>query len=159
MAFFSACGRLFLSFSFFLFAAFFLSLRVLLAPRGAFCFLKTHGHLDEMGRRRPIQVVVQTYLLTNFPVLSHPSLEAVSGAQVFLKQYLFLTHRLQRKPLDGTAPGLILARRGIDVTRLTPSADAHVLTFFFRLILGLAFLSCFPDGHVEIAPFGDMKSP
>ena len=50
-----------------------------------------------------------------------------------------------RKPPDGTAPGVILARRGIDVNPLdSVSADAHFLPSFSRLILGLAFLSCFP---------------
>ena len=50
-----------------------------------------------------------------------------------------------RKPLDGTAPGVILARRSIDVNPLdSVTADAHFFPSFSSLILGLVFLSCFP---------------
>ena len=50
-----------------------------------------------------------------------------------------------RKPHIGTAPGVILASRGIVRIQadFTP-ADAHFLPSFSRIFLGLAFLSCFP---------------
>ena len=50
-----------------------------------------------------------------------------------------------RKPPVGTAPGVILVSRGIVILQTdSVSADAHFLHSFSRLILGLAFLSCFP---------------
>ena len=50
-----------------------------------------------------------------------------------------------RKPQVGTAPGVILASRGVVILQTdSVSADVHFFPSFSRFILGLAFLSCFP---------------
>ena len=50
-----------------------------------------------------------------------------------------------RKPHVGTAPGVIFGSRGIvRIQTDFTSSDAHFLPSFSRIILGLAFLSCFP---------------